>query len=97
MDNSSCLLLPSLLHTHYSTAHFGVELHVSGCGHHQFCCMTIVIAPTQCKLNNSSLTISKADKGKTLEILPLETYKNKIHDFLKHNQFINLNTNPLDQ
>jgi hypothetical protein len=49
------------------------------------------------KLNDNSFMISKADKGKTLVILPIERYKTKIHDFIQNNQFINVNTNPTDQ
>jgi hypothetical protein len=47
------------------------------------------------KLNNNSLI--KADKGKTLVILPTETYKTKIQDFIQNKQFTKLNTNPTDQ
>jgi hypothetical protein len=49
------------------------------------------------KLNDNSPVISKADRGKTLVILPIETYKTKIHDFVQNNQVTNLNTNPTDQ
>jgi hypothetical protein len=38
--------------------------------------------------------ISKADKGKSIVILPIDTYKTKIHDFIQNNQFINLQNNP---
>jgi hypothetical protein len=41
------------------------------------------------KLNENSLMISKADKGKKkLVILPTETYKTKIHDFIQNNQLL---------
>jgi hypothetical protein len=50
------------------------------------------------KLNGNSLMISKADKGKSIVILPIDTYKTKIHDdFIQNNQFINLQNNPTDQ
>jgi hypothetical protein len=35
--------------------------------------------------------------GNTLVILPIETYKTKIQDFIQNNQFEKLNTNPTDQ
>jgi hypothetical protein len=41
--------------------------------------------------------ISKADKGKTIVILPIDTYKIKIRDFIQNNEFINLQNNPTDQ
>jgi hypothetical protein len=56
-----------------------------------------IIKKIKQKLNKNSLMISKSDKGKTIVILPLETYKTKIHDFIQNNQFINLHNNPTDQ
>jgi hypothetical protein len=48
-------------------------------------------------LNDISLMISNADKGKTFVILPTETHKTNIQDFQQNNQLTKLNTNPTDQ
>jgi hypothetical protein len=56
-----------------------------------------VIKKIKQKLNDNSLMIAKADKGKSIVILPIDTYKAKIHYFIQNNQFINLQNNPTDQ
>jgi hypothetical protein len=56
-----------------------------------------IIKKIKQKLNDNSIMISKADKGKTIVILPVDTYKTEIHDFIQNNQFISLPINPTDQ
>jgi hypothetical protein len=51
----------------------------------------------QDKIRNNKLTITKADKGKTLSILTEEEYKQKVKNFIHNNQFTRINKDPTQQ
>jgi hypothetical protein len=49
------------------------------------------------KIKNNKLTITKADKGKTLVILTEEEYKQKIIKFIQDNNFTLISKDPTQQ
>jgi hypothetical protein len=47
------------------------------------------------KLAKNELIITQADKGKTIVILTIEDYTQKVNNFIQENQFLLLNNDPM--
>jgi hypothetical protein len=56
-----------------------------------------VIKQIHTKLTQNNLMITKADKGKTIVIINQDTYTQKVEQFLKGNQFLQLHKDPTVQ
>jgi hypothetical protein len=52
------------------------------------------IETIQAKLQNKDATVTRADKGNSIVILPTQQYNSKLHEFIQANDFNTTNTDP---